>query len=102
MPPSLILSDDCLAALAKSGSTLTDSDSFIKFLEPWYGLNKHYTEILACLESTTSSTSVNQKAALKAARASKKIKFMDNPAITEAAKITALRDQWLFRLSSLS
>lgn len=59
MPPGLIMSDDCLAALAKSGGTLVDSDSLIKFLEPWYGLDKHCTEILACLDSTTSSTSVD-------------------------------------------
>lgn len=84
-------------ALAKSGGTLVDSDSLIKFLEPWYGLDKHCTEILACLDSTISSNSIDRKTALKAAQTSKKIKFIDDPAIAEAARITALRDQWLIQ-----
>lgn len=83
------MSDNCLAALAKSGGKLADFDSLIKFLEPWYSVDKHCTEILAYLDNTTSSTSIDQKTALKAARASKKIKFMDDPTIAEAAKITA-------------
>lgn len=92
IPPGLILSDNCLAAIAKSEGIFTDSNSFIKFLECWYGLNKHCTKILACLESIIFSTYVNQKTALKAAQTFKKIKIIDNPAITEAARITALKN----------
>lgn len=44
-----------------------------------------------------SSFRLDQKAALKAARASKKIKYMDDLVVAEAAQITGLRDQWLIQ-----
>lgn len=59
--------DDCFAILIKSRDTLVDSDSLVKFLKPWYDLDKHCTEILTCLTSTTSSTLVDKKATFKVA-----------------------------------
>lgn len=94
------MSDNCLLALAKNAAVLVDSESLIQFLSPWYGMEKHHLGILACLQSTLPSNTgaaskLERKAALKAARASKKIKYMDDPVVAEAAKITAMRDQWL-------
>lgn len=86
------MSNDCLAVLAKSRSIFIDFNFFIKFLASWYGFDKHCTEILTYLNITALFTLVNQKAALKAAQASKKIKFIDDLIIAKAARITALRD----------
>lgn len=101
MPDGLIISDTCLAALAKSYDSLVNSDTLLAFLKPWYRVEKHHVEILACLQSTSSSndntltTRHDRKEALRAARASKKVKYIDDPIIAEKARIIALRDQWL-------
>lgn len=97
MPHSLIMSDNCLLAIAKSADLLMDEESLIQFLVPWYGVEKHHLPISACLQSTIPSndhatSKIKQKAALKAARASKKVKYLDDPVAAEAARITALRD----------
>lgn len=65
MPPGLIMSDNCLATLAKSESIFIDSDSIIKYLQPGYSFDKYYIKILACLNSITSSTSINQNITLE-------------------------------------
>lgn len=106
------MSDACLAALAKNADSLHDNQTLVKFLEPGYGVDQHRIEILACLrtypaekppdnlESTSNYTLVpwsDRKETLKAARASKKVKYMDDPVIAGAARITALRDQWLIQ-----
>lgn len=95
---SLVILDNCLLTLVKNASTLINSESLIQFLKPWYGMKKYYFEILACLQSTISTNNnvtskLEYKATLKAARVSKKIKYMDDPVIAEAVKITALKDQ---------
>ena len=102
MPHSLIMSDGCLIALAKSAESVMNEKSLIQFLAPWYGVAKHHPAILACLQSTISSndittSKIKRKAALKAARASKKVKYMDNPVAAENARITVLRNQWLIQ-----
>lgn len=97
---SLIISDNCLLALAKNAAILIDLESLIQFLSPWYGMEKHHLDILACLQSilpsnTNATFKLEQKTALKVAQASKKMKYIDDPVVAEAAKITAMRDQWL-------
>lgn len=100
MSHSLIMSDNCPLALAKNANDLVDLESLIPFLVPWYGIDKHHPGILACLQSTLPSSpnvpsKLERKAVLTAARTSKKIKYMDDPVVAKAAKITAMRDHWL-------
>ena len=59
-----------------------NEEAFIQFLVPWYGVEKHHLAILACLQTTFPSNNngisrIKRKAALKASRASKKVKFLD-------------------------
>lgn len=44
--------------------------------------------------SNTLPSKAERREILKAARTSKKIKFMDDPAIAKADYITKMRDQW--------
>ena len=100
MPDSAIMSKTCLVALAKQGELLQDRTSLVDFLKPWYGIEKYTDEIFKCIQenssySTDALSKSERKATLKAARTSKKLKYMDDPVIKEEASITALRDQWL-------
>lgn len=100
MPDSAIMSETCLMALAKQGELLQDRISLVDFLKPWYGMEDHADEILKCIQknssySTDALPKSERKATLKAAKTSKKLKYMDDPAIEEEASMTALRDQWL-------
>lgn len=56
MPDSLLMTDTCLVALAKSGdSLLDDSETKLReFLRPWYGVEEYTAEILACLLQSSS------------------------------------------------
>lgn len=81
MPDSLVMSDDCLLALAKSGELLQDQASLLDFLKPWYGMAKHAEEILVCIQKTRSHSEypelpskAEREAILKAERASTTIK----------------------------
>lgn len=65
MPPSLIMSDNCLTIFTKNGNTLTNSNFLINFLKLWYSIDKHCTKILTCLDNITLSTFLDQKATLK-------------------------------------
>lgn len=63
-------------------------------------IEKHADEILKYIQENSSySTDVlpksERKATFKAARTSKKLKYMNDPAIKEEASMTAFRDQWL-------
>lgn len=102
MPESLLMSDQCLLALAKEGEKLDERAKLQEFLRPWPDLEKYVDELFTCLcqssshgDSNTIPSKAQRREILKAARASKKIKFMDDPAIAEAAHITTMRDQWL-------
>lgn len=69
---------------------------------PWYGVKKHYLAILACLQSTfphndDATSKIKQKATLKAAKVSKKIKFLDHLVVAVTARIIELRDQRLIQ-----
>lgn len=88
--------DDCVLALAKNAEDLTNLETLISFLKPWYGVADQFAEgILACIQKTIASTpmaisnnptsipassnykipsQVEQRAMLKAARASKKLR----------------------------
>lgn len=90
---SLIMSNNCLLALAKNATVFVDSESFIQFLSPWYRMEKHHLGVLACLQNTLpSNTNAISKLKQKAAQISKKIKYIDNLLVAEATKITAMKD----------
>ena len=77
-----------------------NEEALIQFLVPWYGVEKHHLAILAYLQSIIPSNNntiswIKRKTALKAVRASKKVKFLDDPVAAEIVRITVLRDQWL-------
>lgn len=101
MPEGLIMPDDCLVALAKSGGLLATLIQLIKFLEPWHGVSKYADEIFLCLETNrlpleleTESpfqlpSKAQKKANLQVLRASKKLKNMDDPIVAQDAQMTA-------------
>ena len=95
MPDSLFVSDTCLQALAKSKDLLTDEEKIQSFLQLWYGVEKHSAAVLACFQQANLQTKTEKRSILQSACASKKMKFMDNPTVAEAARITQLRDNWL-------
>lgn len=111
MPDNALMSDSCLVALARDGGKLQDLPSLQQFLQPWSQRIASYAEeILLCLQknstevlgtATDSSlirpTKTKRKAILKAARASKKLKYMDDPLVAEEAQAIALRDKWLIK-----
>ncbi len=102
MPESLLMSDQCLFALAKEGEKLDERAKLQEFLQLWPDLEEYVDELFICLrqssshgDSNTIPSKAQRREILKAACASKKIKFMDDLAIIEAARITTMRDQWL-------
>lgn len=97
MPDGLIMSDCYLMALAKHVEGFADEVEVQAFLEPWYGVGMFGKEILDCIHTSNQQTKGQRKEALKAARASKKIKYMDDPIIAEAARVNSLRDNWLIQ-----
>lgn len=105
MPDNLIMPDDYLLALAKSGSFL-DQDQLVNFLKPWYGISKHTAELLIVFQKNRPYLDTQtppfelllrseKKSALIAFRMSKKLKNLDNPILAEEARMTALHDKWL-------
>lgn len=97
MPNKLIISDACLFALAKNGGILKDEAMLRDFLQTWYGADEYCKELLKCLAWSEQLNRPARREVLKSAKASKKIKYMDDPIVAEKARITALRDQWLLR-----
>lgn len=102
MPESLLMSDQYLLALAKESEKLVDRAKLQEFLRAWSNLDEYLDELFICLRQSSSygesdiiPSKAQRREILKAACVSKKIKFMDNPAIAEAACITTMRDQWL-------
>lgn len=110
VPESLLMPNSCLMSLSKSGCLLQDYDALIDFLKPWCGVNRHASKILACLKSSSAflpgeteadnlkpvlPSKAERKAMLKTLRESKKLGNLDNPAVANASRMTALRDQWL-------
>lgn len=107
MPDNLIIPDSCLLALAKHGSELAlaiSSEKLREFLQPWEGVDEYLEELFTLIKRSSPqiSSSTNfgpsraeRKETLKAARTSKKLKYMDDLVVAEAAKMTALRDSWL-------
>lgn len=95
-PDDIIMPDDCVLALAKNAEDLTNLETLISFLKPWYGVADQFAKgILACIQKTIASTpmaisnnptsipvssnykihsQVEQRAMLKAARALKKLR----------------------------
>lgn len=118
-PNNIIMPDDCVLALAKNADDLITLESLTDFLKPWYGITDRFGEsILACLEKTVIPTTIDastnptstsassshtipsrleQKAMLKAARASKKLRYLDDPVIAAASEVIARRDEWLVK-----
>lgn len=102
MLESLLMSDQCLFALTKKGEKLVNWAKLQEFLQPWPDLNEYVDELFTCLcqsnsysESNIILSKAQWREILKAACASKKIKFMDDPTIAEATRITTMRDHWL-------
>ncbi|MCJ1348467.1 hypothetical protein MMC31_006699 [Peltigera leucophlebia] len=117
MPNNALMSDSCLMALAKDGGQLQDLTSLQQFLQPWSRRIATYSEeILLCFQKNSAPqtldskasvaslpsdlsiirpTKTERKAILKATRASKKLKYMDDPLVAEEAHAIALRDTWL-------
>lgn len=105
MPDNLIMPDDCLLALAKSGGFL-DQDQFVDFLKPQYSISKYTAELLIILQKNRLyldiqippfelSLRLETKSAFIVFRMSKKLKKLDYPVLAEEACMTALQDKWL-------
>lgn len=95
IPDTLLMSDTCLLALVKNGNELDDESKIRNFLQLWPEVDKFATDILACLQQSTSNgqtilSKARKKAALQVAQAFKKAKFMDDPEVTTTARIQAL------------
>lgn len=82
----------------------------VDFLKPWCSVAKHADDILLFLQKNSSlppsldpgldalldlPSKAQKKTTLKALKTSKKLKYMDNPKVAEAAYLTTLRDKWL-------
>lgn len=53
-PDCIIMSECCLAAIAKNGESLVDEATLVELLDPWYGVaDKYCNQILACLNKTS-------------------------------------------------
>lgn len=53
----IIMPDDCVLALAKHVEDLTNLETLISFLKPWYDIADQFAErILACIQKTIAST----------------------------------------------
>lgn len=107
IPDTLLMSDACLLALVKNGNELDDESKIRDFLQPWPGIDKFATDILACLQRSTPNgqtipSKAERNAALQVARASKKAKFMDDPEVAAAARIQTLQDQWLLKNNKMN
>lgn len=108
MPESLLMPDACLLALAKNALTLTNIDILNKFLDPWYGVSKFSDEILTCIQQTVPGPELlpgahlgssvpsrpERRAMLQAARASKKLQYLDDPVKAAASRLINRRDAW--------
>lgn len=79
-----------------------DLDTEVKvkeFLSSWHGTGIYSTEIFECIRRTSSHggelapTRLEKKEAFRSARASKKAKYLDDPVVAKAARITGMRDQ---------
>lgn len=108
MPDNALMSDSCLLALAKDGGLLHDIPTLLQFLKPWsQRISTYADEILLCLQKNSpllnapldptivQPTKAERKATLKAARTSKKLKYIDDPLVAEQAWAVELRDKQL-------
>lgn len=103
IPDTLLMSDACLVTLVKAANGLVDcvDGSKVKeFLQPWYGLDNYAEDLFLLLSQ--SPTKAARKEALKAARALKKAKGLDDPVVAMEARITALQDQWLIKQNKVT
>ena len=73
MPENLIISDECLAELAKMGENLDGEVKIQKFLSSWHDTDIYSTEIFECICHTSSygdeftPTRLERKEALRSA-----------------------------------
>ena len=103
MPDTLLMLEQCLVNLAKRGEEFDEKGRLSDFLCQWPDLAEFVDEIFAFLQQSSSHgkdspIKARRKAILKAARASKKAKFIDDPIVAEAAQITALKISGLLRI----
>lgn len=102
MLEGLIMPDNCLVALAKSGGLLATFTQLIKFLEPWHGVSKYADEIFLYLETNRLllepktelpcqlPSKAQRKANLQTLHTSKKLKNMDDSIVAQDIQMTAL------------
>lgn len=108
MPDNALMSNSCLLALVKDGGLLHDIPTLLKFLKPWsQRIFTYADEILLCLQkysplpngpldpTIVQPTKAKRKAILKAARTSKKLKYMDDLLVAKQAWAVELRDKQL-------
>lgn len=104
MSDNLIMPNDCLLALAKSGSFL-DQDQLINFLKPWYGTFKYIAKLLIVFQKNRPYldtqillfkliTRSKRKSTLIILWTSKKLKNLDDLVLAEEACIIILQDKW--------
>lgn len=87
MPDTLLMSEQCFLDLAKQREEFNEKDKLADFLRPWPDLDEFVDEIFDCLQGSSPQgqdppTKAQRKSILKAGRASKKAKFMDDPTVT--------------------
>lgn len=99
MPELLLMSNQCLTCLANENENLDKKAKLDDFLWPWPDLDKFADKIFACIQRSSFyrhkeviSTKVQRREILKAARTSKKAKFIDDLTIAEATQIIAIRN----------
>lgn len=112
MPNNALMSDSSFLVLAKDRGLLHNIPTLLQFLKPWsQRISTYADEILLCLEKNSprsnaplnptivQPTKAKRKAILKAARTSKKLKYIDNPLVAKQAWAVELRDKWLIEKS---
>lgn len=94
--------DSCLLALAKHGSELAlaiSSEKLREFLQPWENMDEYLEELFILIKRSSPQISsftnsrlshAERKETLKVVQTSKKLKYIDDPVIAEAAGMTAL------------
>lgn len=102
MPDNLIMLDSCLLALAKHGLELAlviSSEKLREFLQPWEDVDDYLEELFILIKRSSPQISsftnyrlsrTERKETLKVTQTSKKLKYIDDPVIAEAARMIAL------------
>lgn len=93
--------------LAKQIKSFNKKDKIVDFLSPWPDLHEFVNKIFDCLQESSPQgwdllSKAQRKSILKAARVSKKAKFIDDLIVAEMAWITELINSWLLKNNKLN